>query len=111
MKTLSTNHVNQQFNYEVQSYCLFVEIKQKSYTVHNFICMGIACPESIIVDDRKGTTLIKSLDSIWICNHAIPESISAYDEFNRIGIVTELTARGLRLKARPSRRDSKLGII
>lgn len=111
MKKISLNHVNQNFNDEIQADFLFVKIRKVTYTVIHFTDTGTAYSEGTIVEDRKQTTIIREFERTWLYRHGAPNYLSADDEFHRPTIVSSLAQRGVSVKPRPARRHNKVGII
>lgn len=70
VKKLSLNHVNQNFNDEIQTAFLFAKIRNENYTIIHFAETGTTLSERAIGRYRKATTIIKELDRLWAYRHA-----------------------------------------
>lgn len=110
-KKLSINHINQDFNEEVQVDFTYLSLGGKTHTAIHVVDVGTAYSELRMVDSRRADKLIDNLDLIWFYHHGMPTLLSADDEFNRQPIRTALKERSIVFKPRPTRRHNKCGIV
>lgn len=110
-RKVSLTHVNEGFNEEVQIDFFYIDLRLTKYTVMNLTDTGTGFTEMEITADRNMETIIRVVETGWICKHGAPKAISADDEYNRKPLRQYLSAHEVTFKPRPVRRHNKTGIV
>lgn len=110
-KKVSLTHVNEAFNQDIQLDFTYCNIRRTKETLLVMTDAGTGYTEATIVQARDMKTIVEKLESIWICTHGAPQSVSADDEYNRKQITDFLRAHDIRFNPRPVRRHNKIGIF
>lgn len=110
-KKVSLTHVNEAFNQELQIDFIFVVIGDTKYTVMHMTDTGTGYSELALAPDRSMATIIRIIETVWVCKHGAPVAVSADDEYNRSPSRNYFAAHDIQFKPRPARRHNKLGIV
>lgn len=110
-KKVSMTHVNAAFNQEIQIDFFFFELSGTKFCILNITGTGTGYTVLAIAPDRSMATIIRIIETEWICKHGAPTAASADDEYNRAVLRDFLTSHGITFKPRPARRHNKLGIV
>lgn len=110
-KKVSLSHVNTAFNQEIQIDFFFITLRGTKFCVINITDTGTGYTVLAIAPDRSTSTIIRLLETEWICHHGAPHAASADDEYNRAPVRNYLSSHDITFKPRPARRHNKTGIV
>lgn len=110
-RKVSLTHVNEAFNEEVQIDFFYIELRLTKHTVMNMTDTGTGFTEMQITPDRSMRTIIRTVETGWICKHGAPKAVSADDEYNKAPLRQYLSAHEVVFKPRPARQHNETGIV
>lgn len=110
-KKVSLTQVNSAFHEEIQIDFMYTKLRGTRYTVMTLTDVGTGFTELCICSDRKMETIVKTVETVWVCQHGAPTAISSDDEYNRAPLRKYLSTNSILFKPRPARRHNKLGVV